>query len=69
MLPAPVKGKTVISAQVPQAECQRYATDLRSITQGRGIFSMKFAHYEDVPGHLVDALMQEHKEKETAHAH
>jgi elongation factor G len=69
MLPAG-KGKTTISAQVPLAECQRYATDLRSITQGRGIFSMVFDHYEDVPSHLAEHLVEQHRaEKEHAMAH
>ncbi len=38
-----------ITATVPQAEMRHYAADLRSITQGRGKFSMEFARYEDVP--------------------
>jgi len=47
------RGKTVIQAQAPLAEIQRYATDLRSITQGRGVFSMEFSHYEEVPAHVT----------------
>lgn len=39
----------VINAQVPQSEVQRYAIDLRSITQGRGTFERKFSHYEEMP--------------------
>jgi elongation factor G len=50
-------GRTTITAQVPLAEVQRYATDLRSITQGRGRFTMRFDHYEDVPAHLSQALI------------
>ncbi len=69
MLPAG-KGKTIITAQVPLAESQRYATDLRSITQGRGQFSMSFSHYEDVPSHIVNDLVEQHKqEKEHALVH
>lgn len=60
-------GYTTISAQAPLAEVLRYATDLRSITQGRGRFSMEFDHYEDVPPHLAQALIEEQK-KEHAHA-
>lgn len=67
MMPAG-KGKTTITAQVPLAECQRYATELRALTQARGTFTMTFSHYEDVPAHLVDALIEQHdKEKELAH--
>jgi elongation factor G len=63
-------GTTVISAHVPLAEVLRYATDLRSITQGRGHFSMVFDHYEDVPPHLAQGLIEtQRKEHEVAHAH
>ncbi|HEU5013027.1 MAG TPA: elongation factor G [Roseiflexaceae bacterium] len=60
-------GYTTISAQAPLAEVLRYATDLRSITQGRGRFSMEFDHYEDVPPHLAQMLAEEQK-KEHVHA-
>ncbi len=61
-------GKSVIRAQVPQAEMTRYSIDLRSITGGRGVFSMAFSHYEEVPAHLADKIVAEHqKEKEEAH--
>ena len=55
------RGNSIITAQAPLAEMQRYATDLRSITQGRGIFSMEFSHYEEVPGHLVEGIVAEAK--------
>jgi elongation factor G len=46
-------------------EVLKYAPDLRSITGGRGIFSMKFSHYEEVPAHLQEKLVAEaQKEKE-----
>jgi elongation factor G len=58
-------GKTVITALVPLAEMQRYATDLRSLTQGRGVFSMELDHYQDVPPHLAQAIIEAHeREKE-----
>ena len=58
-------GKTVITALVPLAEMQRYATDLRSLTQGRGVFSMELDHYQDVPSHLAQAIVEAHeREKE-----
>lgn len=67
----PIDGRTVITAHVPLAECQRYATDLRSITQGRGAFSMTFAHFEDVPAHLAEQVMaqfkSEHGKEAVAH--
>ncbi|MCS6882644.1 MAG: elongation factor G [Oscillochloridaceae bacterium] len=69
MMPAS-NGRTVISAQAPLAEVQRYVTDLRALTQARGRFSMRFSHYEEVPGHLVDAIIAQHKkEVEAANAH
>jgi elongation factor G len=67
MLPAGA-GKTAISVHAPLAEIQRYATDLKAITQGRGRFTMRFDHYEEVPGHLVDQVVEQHK-KELAGAH
>lgn len=60
-------GFTVIEAQAPLAEVQRYATDLRSITQGRGIFTMQVSHYETVPPNIADNIIQEHK-REEAHS-
>jgi elongation factor G len=58
-------GKSIITALVPLAEMQRYATDLRSLTQGRGIFTMTLDHYEDVPAHLTQAIIEAHqREKE-----
>ena len=47
------KGHSVVTAQVPLAEMQRYTTDLRSMTGGRGIFTMVFDHYENVPTHIA----------------
>ena len=63
-------GTTVIEVQVPQAEMLRYATELRSQTQGRGTFTMKFDHYDGVPGHLVKGIVEakESREAEAARA-
>ena len=47
------RGHSVVTAQVPLAEMQRYTTDLRSMTGGRGIFTMEFDHYEVVPAHIA----------------
>ena len=60
-------NKSIIKALVPQAEMLTYAADLRSMTQGRGIFSMTFEKYERVPNHLQDSLvkqLQEQREQE-----
>jgi len=57
----------VIKAQVPQAEMYKYSTTLRSMTQGRGYFSMKFSHYEEVPREIAAKIIEESKrEKEKA---
>jgi len=55
------RGKGIVTAQVPQAEMQRYAIDLRSITQGRGFYTMKLSHYEPVPSHVAEAIMSQAK--------
>ena len=61
-------GKQRVKALVPQAEMQRYAIDLRSMTGGRGVFTMRFDHYDEVPAHLAEKIIAEQKrEKEEAH--
>jgi elongation factor G len=57
----PAGGYTTVEAQVPQGEMLRYATELRSMTQGRGIFTMKFSHYEEVPAHAQQKIVEERK--------
>jgi elongation factor G len=60
-------GKTKVHASAPQAEMTRYSIDLRSITGGRGVFTMRFSHYEEVPSHIADKVIAEHRrEKEEA---
>ncbi len=61
-------GIQVISAHVPQAELFSYATELRAFTGGRGTFSATLDHYEDVPSHLAEKIVEAHK-KELAEAH
>jgi elongation factor G len=51
------KGHAVVTAQVPLAEMQRYTTDLRSMTGGRGIFTLDFDHYEVVPAHIAETVI------------
>lgn len=50
----------IIRAQVPQAEIQLYGPDLTSMTGGRGSFSLKFSHYEEVPSHIAQKIIAEH---------
>jgi elongation factor G len=60
---------TMIDAQAPLAEVQRYAADMRSMTQGRGFFTMSFSHYEEVPAHLAQKVIENaNKEREAARA-
>ena len=49
----------MIKAQVPQAEVLNYSIDLRSIARGRGRFSAKFSHYEEVPAHTAQQIIAE----------
>jgi elongation factor G len=51
------RGRSVVTAQVPLAEVQRYTTDLRSITGGRGVFAMTLSHYEVVPAHVAEDII------------
>lgn len=55
----PKEGMQHIKAQVPMAEMFRYATDLRSMTQGRGSFSSTFSHYEEVPAMIAEKVIAE----------
>lgn len=50
--------KSIVHAEVPLAEMQHYAADLRSMTQGRGVFDMEFLHYGRVPSSLQDSLVE-----------
>jgi elongation factor G len=55
----------VIKANVPMAEFLTYAPDLRSMTGGRGIYTMEFSHYEEVPAHIAEKIVEEvNKSKE-----
>ena len=49
---------TSIEVEVPQAEMLQYATELRSQTQGQGSFTMEVHHYEEVPHHLIERLVE-----------
>jgi len=50
-----------VTAKVPLAEMFGYATDIRSKTQGRGIFAMEFSHYEEVPRNVAEAIILQRK--------
>ncbi|OKH52497.1 translation elongation factor G [Calothrix sp. HK-06] len=54
-------GLAKVTAKVPLAEMFGYATDIRSKTQGRGIFSMEFSHYEEVPRNVAEAIIAKAK--------
>nr|HMN31076.1 elongation factor G [Caldilineaceae bacterium] len=58
-------NRTIIHATVPLAEILRYGTDLRSMTQGRGLYTIEFDHYEAVPGNLAKEIIAQHKVEES----
>ncbi len=65
----PHGSMTTVEAQAPLAEVQRYAADMRSMTQGRGFYSMTFSHYEEVPQHIAQKVIEAaQKEREAARA-
>jgi elongation factor G len=57
----PLGKQTVIKATVPLSEMYRYAIDLKSMTQGRGSFTMEFSSYEEVPARLADDIIKKAK--------
>ncbi|MBA2720327.1 MAG: elongation factor G [Chloroflexi bacterium] len=64
------EGVQVVSAQVPQSEIFSYATELRSLTHGRGTFTAEVDHYEEVPQHIADKVIESHrKDAEATGAH
>lgn len=56
--------KQIIKALVPQSETFNYLIDLKSITQGRGIFKQRFSHYEELPSNLAEELIKERKKED-----
>jgi elongation factor G len=59
-------GMQVVRAHVPQSELFTYATELRSLTGGRGNFSASLDHYEEMPSHVAQKVIDEHKKEEAA---
>ena len=59
----PKGERRLVKAQVPLAEVDRYSTDLKSMTQGRGSYQMKFSHYEEVPARISEKLVGEMKKE------
>ena len=59
-------GVQVVRAHVPQAELFNYATELRSLSGGRGSFSATLDHYEEVPSHVAQKVIDQHKKDEAA---
>jgi hypothetical protein len=53
-------GGQKVVAEAPQAELFDYALGLRSMTQGRGVFEMKFERYEELPKHLAEKIIAQH---------
>ena len=57
----------IVKAVVPMAEMLRYAPDLRSMTGGRGTFTMEYSHYEEVPAHIAPKVVEQaNREREAA---
>lgn len=56
-----VAGRAVVTAKAPLAEMLRYSNDLRSFTQGRGVYTMEFSHYQAVPSHIAEDIVAKAK--------
>jgi elongation factor G len=59
----PQSGVQIVKAQVAMAEILTYAPDLRSMTEGRASFTLSFSHYEEVPAHLAEKVIEEAKQR------
>jgi elongation factor G len=62
----PDDGYQKVKATVPESEMLRFALDLRSITQGRGTFSKRFSHYDEMPAHLAKTIIEEFQKQHEA---
>lgn len=61
-------SKSIVSAQVPMAEMMRYGNELRSMTGGRGVYTMTVSHYDPVPPQVMQGIVQAHKAEMAAAA-
>ena len=61
-------NRCVVRALVPLSEVMRYGTDLRSMTQGRGVYTLEFDHYDAMPKQLAEDVVSNHKVEEHEHA-
>lgn len=59
-------GRQLVKAVVPLAEMQRYAIDLKSIARGRGSFKIEMSHYEEVPAHAAQQVIENAKKEQAA---
>jgi elongation factor G len=57
------RGTTTVIAHVPMAEMLRYTTQIRSITGGRGYFTMDFDHYDTVPSNIAAPIIEAHRKE------
>lgn len=62
----PEGSSVTVESLAPLAEVQRYAIDLKSLTQGRGIYSMEFDHYEEVPAYVTQKIKAEREAEKAA---
>lgn len=62
------KGRSVVTAHVPLAEMQRYSNDLRSMTGGRGVYTMTFDRYETVPSPIAQQVIAAYKAEQSQNA-
>jgi elongation factor G len=62
----PDDGYQLVKVTVPESEMLRFALDLRSITQGRGSFTKKFSHYDEMPAHLAKTIIEEFQKQHEA---
>jgi elongation factor G len=60
----PQAGSQVVKVHVPMSEVLKYAPELRSMTSDRGLFTMEFSHYEEVPSHLMAKLLEGFKKRD-----
>ncbi len=64
----PQAGGHMVKSLLPMAEILTYAPELRSLTSGRGMFTMEFSHYEEVPSHLAAKIIEESAKEKLAEA-